>query len=151
MNIIQSYIVCAYGLISLAVFVKGLIESTKYKRSFNATPFLFFLGIFVWGDAVVFGLFWFLASLLTFFLKDWLLFLLIISVFWTVRGLGEPVYWFNQQFSTINRNPPEKLLGFKLFKNSSIWFIYQIVWQCITIVSIIASIFFAGLWLKTVM
>lgn len=150
MNGLQITAVVIYGMISFLVFIKGFFESAKKKNSFRETPFLFWAGIFVWGDAVIFGLFWFLSSLVCYFSKDWILFLLVISVFWVVRSLGETIYWFNQQFSTLNRNPPEKLRGYQFFKNDSIWFIYQIFWQCITVVSIITTIFLASSWLKTI-
>lgn len=150
MNNLQTSAVAIYGIISFIVFIKGFFESANKKNPFGETPFLFWAGIFVWGDAVIFGLFWFLSSFICYLLKDWILFLLTISVFWVVRSLGETIYWFNQQFSTLNRNPPEKLRGYKFFKNDSIWFIYQIFWQCITVVSIITTIYLASSWLKTI-
>ncbi len=150
MNNLQVYGIVIYGTISLLIFIKGFFESAKKKNPFGETPFLSWAGVFVWGDAVIFGLFWFLSSLVCYFLKDWILFLLIISVFWVVRSLGETIYWLNQQFSAINRNPPEKLLGYRFFKNDSIWFVYQIFWQCITVVSIISTIYLASSWMKNI-
>ncbi len=148
MNTLQQTIVLIYGLINFLIFLKGFYE-TKYKRNaYGLIRSLAILGMFVWGDAVVFGLFWTVSSIITLYLKDWYLFLLIVSVFWVVRSLGETIYWFNQQFSKINRNPPEKLLGYSIFQNDSIWFAYQIVWQCITVVSILFTIYFAYMWLQ---
>jgi len=49
--------------------------------------------MFVWGDAVIFGLFWTVALIVAWVLKDWYLFLLIVSVFWVVRSLGETIYF----------------------------------------------------------
>ena len=148
MDILQQRIVLIYGLINFLVFLKGFYE-TKYKKSaYGPTPSLSILGMFVWGDAVVFGLFWTISSIVAWFLKDWYLFLLIVSVFWMVRSLGETIYWFNQQFSKINRNPPEKLMGYSIFQNDSIWFAYQIFWQCVTVISIISTIYFAHIWLQ---
>lgn len=131
------------------VFVKGLYESVVKKNVFGLTRPLFFLGMFVWGDAIIVGFFWCLMSLVCFLLKDWPLFLLITSVFWLVRSLGEILYWINQQFAQINRNPPETLIGYTWFKNDSIWFIYQLVWQCVLVISIISTIYFANIWIKT--
>jgi len=150
MDIWERGVILTYGFISFLVFLKGLFESIRKKNSFGETPFLFWIGIFVWGDGVIYGLFWFLSSLVCYLLKDWVLFLLIISVFWVVRSLGETIYWLNQQFSTINRNSPEKLRGYQFFKNDSIWFVYQIFWQCITVVSIITTIYLATSWLKNI-
>src|SRR4030042_2404075 len=147
MNLLQNGIVLGYGALSLLVCIKGFRESKDNKNAYGLVPYLYLLGIFTWGDAVIFGLFWLLSSIITIILQDFLLFLLIISVFWLVRSIGETIYWFNQQFSTINRNPPEKLCGYKYFKIDSIWYVYQICWQCVTITSIITTIYLAHLWL----
>lgn len=141
MNKMQNNFIFIYGALSLLILIKGIYQSVIKKKSFENTPFLFIFGIFVWGDAVIFGLFWALAAIVCYLLRDWLLFLLTVSVFWSVRSLGESFYWIGQQFSTINRNPPEKLLGYRFFKNNSIWFVYQIFWQCITVISIVLTVF----------
>jgi hypothetical protein len=146
----QKVLLLAFASFSLLISIRGLFECSRKKNAYGITYLLLWLGIFCWGDAVVFGLFWALAALVSFFLHDWLLFLLIIAVFWTVRSLGETIYWFNQQFSVINRYKPEQLPGFRFFKNDSIWFIYQIAMQCVTVISIIASIYFANLWIRKI-
>ncbi len=148
MEIWQKILILTWGILSLLFFIKGFIESKEKKNSFSKTPLLSVFGIFVWGDAVIFGLFWIFSSITIILLNDWLLFPLILSVFWFVRSLGETIYWLNQQFSPIKRNPPENLLGYRYFKNDSIWFIYQTIWQCITIISIISTIYFVKIWLK---
>lgn len=150
MDIWQKNILIGYGLLSLFLLMKGIYESMRKKKPYGETPFFFWMGIFVWGDAVVFSLFWFLTSTVSYLLDDWILFLLIVSVFWVVRSFGETLYWINQQFSDVKRNPPEKLRGYRFFGNDSIWFIYQIVWQCITVISLIATIYFANLWLMNI-
>ena len=142
----QTEVVIFSGILSLLIFLKGIHETYVKKNPYGLTRPLLFWGIFVWGDAVIFGIFWTLVSVAVLILKDWILFLLIISVFWVVRSFGEAIYWLNQQFSTINRNPPEKLMFYKLFKNDSVWFIYQIFWQSITVVSLIFTIYFAKIW-----
>lgn len=143
----QKLFLLLYSLLSLAVFAKGFYECKFRKNAFGLTPYLFFFGIFVWGDVVVFGLFWTGVSLTSLILNDWILFLLVISVFWVVRSLGETIYWFNQQFTGLNKNPANKLPLYSIFENDSVWFIYQIFWQCVTVVSIIFSIYFTKLWL----
>jgi len=145
----QRLSILVYALVNLGVFVKGYNECKYRKNSYGLTPLLNPLGVIAWGDAVVFGPFWILTSLVSYFLNDWFLFLLTISVFWVVRSVGETIYWFNQQFSTINRNPPKKLPFHSIFHNDSVWFIHQIIWQCITVVSIIFTIFLTKLWLES--
>jgi len=149
MEIWQQLIILVYALLNLGVFVKGYNECKSRKNAYVLTPQLNLLGIFAWGDAVIFGPFWIAASLVSYLLRDWYLFLLIVSVFWVVRSLGETIYWFNQQFSKINRNPPEKLPFYSIFHNDSIWYIHQIAWQCVTVVSIIFSIYLTKLWLES--
>lgn len=133
--------------VSFFSFIKGIVESKK-GNAYKLTPYLIPLGIIAWGDAVVFGLFWLLVSLVCYLLNDWILFLLIVSAFWFVRSLGETIYWFIQQFSgkVPESNKPENLLFHSIFKNDSVWFVYQIIWQCLTVISIIAILYFARLW-----
>lgn len=135
---------------SLAIFIKSMHESMNKKNAFGLTPFLLPLGIFVWGDGVVFGLFWLLASGISLIIKDWLFFLLIVSVFWLVRSIGETIYWLNQQFSTLERNPVQNLPWNSIFHNDSVWFVHQIIWQCITVISLVASLYLGFVWLKTI-
>lgn len=149
MRISQLTIILIYGLVNFFVFIKGFTESRNKENAYGLTPYLIFLGIFTWGDAVVFGLFWTFVSLISIFLRDWYLFILVISIFWVVRSIGETIYWFNQQFSikASTWNKPESLLWHSIFHDDSIWYIYQIIWQCITVVSIIFSIYITKLWL----
>ncbi len=145
----QKVLVIIYGIVNLVVFSKGYRETKHKKNAFGLTLLLGPLGIFAWGDAVVFGLFWVIVTVLSLLLNEWNLFCLIVSVFWVVRSLGETLYWFNQQFSTINRNPPKNLFFYSIFQNDSVWFAYQIMWQCVTVASIIFSIYFSHTWLAS--
>jgi hypothetical protein len=131
-------------------FVLGLYYSIRKKKAFGLTPYFYPLGIFVWGDATIFGLFWIGVSIYSWFKSDWILFLLFISVFWLIRSLGETIYWFNQQFTSLDRNPPHTLPGFKLVNDDSIWFIYQIIAQCISVISLITTIYLVAHWLQRI-
>lgn len=146
MELWQKILISTYAGFSLIIFFISIYESVKKKNNYRLTPLLFFMGIFVCGDGIIFGFFWFLVSLISLKINSWIFFLLIISVFWLVRSWGESTYWIQQQFSTINRNPPEKLFGYRFFKNNSIWFIYQTLWQVITIVSILVTIYLISLY-----
>jgi hypothetical protein len=147
MNIWQQILLYSYLLSSLVFFIKSLHETKNKKRVYGSTPYLFFLGAFVWGDMLVLGPFWITAAFFSLILKDWYLFLLIISLFWSVRSLGEIIYWLNEQFAGKNRNPPHTLKFHKLINNDAIWFVYQLFWQCVLVISIISSIYIAKLWL----
>ncbi|MBN1169131.1 hypothetical protein JXA63_04545 [Candidatus Woesebacteria bacterium] len=143
----NTIVLFTYGVLSLFFFIKGFRETKIKKNAFGATPYLFLFGIYVWGDAVVFGAFWFLVTFTSILLNDWILFLLILSLFWVVRSFGETIYWLSQQFSKVNREPPEKLCGYKIFQNESIWFAYQITNQCISVIALVFSIYLSKVWL----
>lgn len=143
----QNGVILFYSIFSFLGFAKGVHESKYKKNAYGLCRLYNVIGAFVWGDAVVFGLFWMLVSMVTLWLNDWILFLLFQSIFWLVRSIGETIYWFNQQFSPINRNPPEKFLIYKIFHNDFVWVVYQIFWQCIMVISAVLSIYFVALWL----
>ncbi len=118
--------------------------------AFTLVPkWLVLSGAFVWGDVLVFSPFWFLIGLVSLTINDVLFFSVVVSLFWTVRSAGEVLYWFHQQFSPIERNKPKDLLGFKLVNNDAIWFVYQIFWQCVLVVALIASIVSIAAWLPS--
>lgn len=142
----QKTVVIIFGILNFASFLKGFSQCSKKNNSHGITPALSIFGMFVWGDAVVFGIFWTLVSTAVLLLNDWILFLLILSVFWVVRSVGETIYWFNQQFSKVIRHPPEEFPFFKYFHDDSVWFVNQIFWQCITVISVIFTIYFAKAW-----
>jgi hypothetical protein len=144
----QEAFLLIFVLINLAIFARGFYECKYKKNAYGPTYLLLPLGIFVWGDAIVFGLFWVGIALACYFLHDWILFLLIFSLFWVVRSVGETIYYFNQQFSKVIRQPPKKLIGYSIFQNDSIWFIYQTFCQCLTIISLVFAVYYASLWLQ---
>lgn len=149
MQPVQQMVVVLFGLVNLFFFSKGFYESYKKKNAYGMTYLLFPFSIFVWGDAVVFGLFWTVVSVSVLLLQDWILFLLFLSLFYLIRSIGETIYWFNQQFSKVIRCDPEKYWTHKIFHNDSVWFVFQTVHQCITVVTLITSIYLARLWLTS--
>jgi hypothetical protein len=119
---------------------------TKIKNNpFGLTPLLLPLGIFVWGDGIVFGLFWFLVGLYVYFFKQFDLLPLIFTVFWIIRSSGEVIYWFLQQFASVKRDQPETLPFSSIFPGESVWFALQIMWQCVLVVSIVVLFKLLGL------
>lgn len=113
------------------------------KPSILCEPF----GSFVWADHVLFGPFWVIVSFTAFLLQDMLLFFLIFSVFWVIRGSGETIYWFFQQFHPRVGNEPEKFWINKHVPGEAVWFMHQIFWQCVTVVALILSIYLTYLWI----
>ncbi len=147
MEIWQGSIIIFIFLYSTLCFLLGLRNSYSKKNPFGLTRYFSFLGAFVWVDAVTFGAFFALSSLIAFVLQDFTLLLLIYSVFWAVRSIGESIYWFLEQFANPHRNKPETLKGHKIFPGESIYIHYQIFWQCVSVISIIASVYLFAKWL----
>jgi hypothetical protein len=148
MTLWQQLFVSLYALYAFGAFFRGVSEVIKKKNAFGLATLFGSLGIFVWGDAIVLGPFWLLTSLLVLFLQDWQLFLVILSLFWVVRSLGEVIYWITEQFSKEHRNPPETLMLYRYFKSDAVWFVYQVYWQCILVLSLLASVYAISNWLS---
>lgn len=144
---IQNSIIVIFGVYSLLCFLLGYKNVYIKKNPYGLTPWFNFIGSFVWADAVTFGAFFFLASIISLIFQDFILLLLIYSVFWAVRSVGESFYWFLEQFASPHKNKPETLKGHKFFPGDSIYIHYQIFWQCASVVAIIASVYLFTLWL----
>ena len=136
-------------LVLIIIICFGLKHS-KLGNTNRETPWLFFMGAFVWADAVVLGIFWLMAIGISLLFNDWLLFWLIYAVFWIVRSFGEINYWLNEQFASEHRNPPKKFWFYKFFPNESVWFVLQLYWQCVMVLSIIGSVYLFSLWLPKI-
>ena len=150
MHFWQQIIVFVYGLFALGITISGFRATNQKRKAYEETPFSGILfSAFVQADKLVFGPFWVMVSFITLILNDWLLFLLFFSVFWLVRSIGETIYWFLQQFSPRPGNDPEKFFFYRYVHNDSVWFILQIWWQCLTVITIISTIYLSHLWLKT--
>lgn len=144
------YLIALFGSISLLTFFQAFFECKNKKNSFGTANLVCqFYGSFVWADHVVFGLFWAGVSLIVLVLQDWLLFLLILSVFWLVRSVGETIYWFLQQFSPRKNVTPQKFWTYKYFHNDSVYFVAQITWQCVTIITMISTLYLSVLWIDS--
>lgn len=141
----QQFFLAAIFIYSTVGFGFGI---GKRKNPFGLCKYYNPLGAFVWIDVVVFGLFFSLVSLLCLIFGQWVLFWVVFSVFWVVRSIGEQIYWFLEQFASKHRNSPHTLWPHKWFKGEETWIVMQIFWQCISVVSIISSVYFFMLWLK---
>lgn len=139
--------VLAYALSAVTLAWKACRHK---KWAFRQTPQYYMLGSFVYGDAFIFGIFWSAVVGVVLFLQDWLLFWFIWAVFWAIRGLGETIYWFNEQFAVKPLNPHHTLPWNDIFHDGSVWFVYQIICQCVTVVAVILSIYFGVLWVRTI-
>jgi hypothetical protein len=144
MNSYQQIIVSMILLYSFSAFLLGI---KNRKNPFGLSKLFLPISVFVWVDAVVFGFFFTLVSLFSLAFHQWILFWLMFAVFWAIRSIGEQVYWFLEQFTQVHRNPPHTLWPHKWFKGQETWIVMQIFWQCISVVSIIFSVYLFHLWL----
>lgn len=139
--------IAAFATLNLITFAYALWQCAGRKNPFGRCP-VWVVGSFVWGDAVIFSVFWLGLSIATlFWVQDLNFFLFTASIFFVVRGFGETVYWLNQQFSNLDRNPPHNFLIHKVFRGGAVWFVHQITWQVIMVVSIVSAAFFGTKWL----
>jgi hypothetical protein len=150
-NHIQQTLVVVWLLYTLSGLILGLVQSTKRNNAYGFSYAYFPYGAFVWGDAAMFGLFWTITSLIVLYINNWIFFALCFCAFWLVRSCGETLYWFLQQFTPSRPgNEPKNMIGYRLFPTGdAIWYIYQTLTQCVAIVSLISTIYFAALWVKT--
>ena len=133
---------------SLLCFILGFYNSRK-KNYLGVCHLFYPLGAYVWADAVIFGLFWAMITVVVYYLKNWYLFLTFYFVFQTIRTFGESIYWFNQQFSTIVRYSfKDNRWLMRIFNDDyTVWFVIQIIMQCVAVISLLFSIYFIKLWL----
>lgn len=137
---IQNLFLVGFLLYSFFGFFVGFKNTSFNKNPYGHSQIFYPLGAFVWADVVVFGLFFSLTCVISLFLQNFTLFVLTYSLFWTVRSIGEQFYWFLEQFSTTHRNPEHTLWISKFFPKNSSWIAMQIFWQCISVASILSTI-----------
>lgn len=100
------------------------------------------IGIYVWGDAYIFIPFHIIVFL--FSLISLRFGLLLWAVFFSIRSLGEILYWFLQQFGDRSYRPYD--FGFKKLDNHAIYIFYQTIMTVHATVSITALIIFIKFW-----
>lgn len=146
----QKIIVTIYGLFALVTFIKSLYECAWKNNNYQDVLLIWAFGAFVWADGVVFGLFWFFTALFSLVVDSWILFLLVLSVFWAVRTLGESIFFFNMQFHPLEKYPPKYFAIHKHFHNESVFFAFQVAWHCVTVVCIVLSIYLSRVFLANI-
>ncbi len=148
MSNFQTASILIWGVYGLIAVIFGFVRTYKKNNPYGLSYWFNPLGAFVWADTVVFGAFFFLVSVFTLLISDFILFCLTFFVFWTVRSIGEQIYWFLEQFATNHRNLEHTLWASRFFPRNSVWIANQIFWQCVSVVAIIASMYFFVKWLN---
>jgi hypothetical protein len=116
--------------LSVIVFIHG-IQQSKKGNFYTDTPFLFPLGIFVWGDAIVLGLFWAVLALGS-IAMSWMSILRVLFIFFALRSAFEVVYWLNQQAIHSEYMPP-LFRRFHWLKAQDAAILYQLLNMCETV------------------
>lgn len=80
------------------------------------------LQIYIKGDALIITPFLIISSL--FYFLNWKFALVITGVFYSLRQIGEMIYWLLQQFSKREYRPYD--YGYKNLDNNAIYIIYQL-------------------------
>lgn len=69
---------------------------------------------------------------------------LMYAIFYSLRGLGEMIYWFSHQFWTKKYRPDD--FGFKNLNNDAIYILYQLLSIATTLVGIACIFYFLLYW-----
>jgi hypothetical protein len=134
---ITLHVIAAVILASFSLGV-GLVAWNKCRAGcfYQDTHWLVWLGIFVWGDALILAPFWVVSSFFFIFMPP-LFILRYLLVFWAIRSAYEVVYWINHQVAQKNYCPP-------LFRKVS-WIganeaaiLYQLLQTCQVVIALSA-------------
>jgi hypothetical protein len=150
MQIWQHDLVLTYSIFGFLFGLKGWYESSIKKNPYGQYFWLNFWGAFVWADAAILCMFWGIAGFIILYFNNWSLFCLLFSAFWLIRSLGETLYWFLTQFTNLNKDPAEKFFLNKFFPGGAVFFINQMLWQCISIIALLSTIYFAYQWIQSI-
>lgn len=99
-------------------------------------PLLLFIGIYIKGDCLVLLPFLLLICALSLYSAP--IGLLVYIIYFTIRGLGEMIYWLLQQFGPKTYRPWD--YGFTQLNNEGIYIIYQLTSMIHVIIGITISI-----------
>jgi hypothetical protein len=145
---IDTIFILLFGLTALSTFFIALRKCKSHEgRVGKPYKVCELYGSFLWMDHIVLAPFWVIISFGTIILNDSLLFLLILSTFWLIRSIGETIYWFLQQFHPRPGNEPEKFWINKLAPGQGVWFLNQLFWQCVSVLTLISTVYLFSLWL----
>lgn len=110
------------------------IKKCKHNGFYGDTFWLFPLGVYVWGDGIVLGAFWFFSGFLFLILDMSLIWILrYILLFWLIRSGYEVMYWFISQFVDQEYCPP---IGKNVswLEPNQVKILYQVAHTCAMVV-----------------
>lgn len=124
MKILLSLVVFALGI---AIFFVAKRKSQQHQF-YSDTSWLIPMGIFVWGDGLVLGVFWSLVGLAIPFIS-WITLFRVYVLFYTIRSAYEVVYWINHQVAKKDYSPP-LIRHFSWLNPEEAGIIYQLINMC---------------------
>lgn len=98
----------------------------------NPHPLLRILTIYVKGDMLIIIPGLIMIGVLGFFSLKFMF--LIYGIFFSLRGLGEMIYWFSHQFWMKQYRPDD--FGFKKLSNDAIYILYQLISTLTTVLGV---------------
>jgi hypothetical protein len=130
------------GLVAFASVISGAYETSQGNFSGIAWPFAW-IGIFIWGDAIILGSFLFLGSVFLWQKHNGALTGMFFSGYAALRSFIEIIYNLNAQFTTTTR-PWESFiptLASSLHLSTTEFFVLpQILWTAGCLVAILIFI-----------
>lgn len=151
----------AYTVILISLLVLNILILFLSWKSINNSgkkiTFLikwgFLAGIFTWEDACVICTYNTIIIILTLLVGDIRWLILGFLVFWLIRGLGETIYYFLQQFFPKKQFPHDSILKFtfwnKIFGKISeqkFYILTQVSVQMVTALSLFFIILLLKYW-----
>lgn len=124
-----------FSIIGLLTFIVS-VQKSKKNQFYSDTFLLAPLGVYVWGDGIILGLFWTLVGLFGYFTNlEMLWFYRFYLVFWAIRSGYEVVYWLNHQ-STKSEYQPPILRNIKWLAANETHILYQVANSCIVTIAL---------------
>ena len=128
----------------LLTLLSGVVTLLSISRSksgnfYSDTPWLLPLGIFVWGDGLILGPFWIIASIWFVFLNS-IEIIRFLLLFFAIRSLYEVIYWLTHQFSSKSYQAPLFRKVRWLSPNDSA-ILYQLVNMCVVVMTLFGLVY----------
>ena len=139
------------GLCALVSTVLGFTNYAENNFSGISWPFIW-MGIFIWGDAMILGTFLFISCIFLWFKNNSTFTGMLFSAYVFIRSSVEILYNLNAQFSTISRPwetfVPQIASALHLEK-AELYVLPQITYTAISTVALISFCYFLKKYFKS--
>ena len=121
--------------VALLGAVVTFVALNRHSRQFYSDTFLLsWLGIYVWGDALILGPFWMMTSLFWWWYQPhgWWSFYVIFLI---GRSAYEVIYWLNHQAADKTHRPP-LLRNWSKLGSQELAICYQLAHFCVVVIGL---------------